>query len=275
MSDEIIKGLTDVYRKIRNTIRFLLGNLDNFDVKEVCSFNELQEIDKYALSRLQQLISSTTLAYENYEFHKASSVINNFCTVFLSGFYLDALKDILYCDKKNSRKRISAQSSMFEICSVLIRLVSPILSFTAEEAWKELRKIDPSLVWSVFLSDFPIMNQKYILQIEIVEKWEKILEVREKVLSVCEKLRQSKVIGSNLEASLDIIYGDKYSEVFEDSELVNLALGSWDIKYNISDKKDELIVKAMKSEYRKCLRCWRHIDGIKDDLCPRCLEVLK
>jgi isoleucyl-tRNA synthetase len=275
VSDEIIKGLSDAYRKIRNTIRFLLGNIVDFNVNQSLPFKEMQEIDKYALSKLQQLISSTSAAYESYEFHKAASAINNFCTVFLSGFYLDALKDTLYCDKKDSRDRVSAQSAMFEICSVLIRLVSPILSFTAEEAWKELKKLDSSLSWSVFLSDFPIMNSKYILQAETIEKWEKILEAREKALSAYEKLRQSKVIGSNLEASLNIIYGNKYTEIFKDAKLINLALGSWDIKCKTSDKEDELTVEAVKSDYKKCARCWRHIDGIKDDLCPRCSEALK
>ncbi|MDR2644518.1 MAG: isoleucine--tRNA ligase [Endomicrobium sp.] len=275
VSDGIIKGLSDVYRKIRNTVRFLLGNISDFNVKKVLAFKEMQEIDRYALSRLQQLISSTAAAYESYEFHKAASAINNFCTVFLSGFYLDALKDTLYCDKRQSKERISAQSAMFEICSVLIRLISPILSFTAEEAWNELKKLDSSLVWSVFLSDFPIMNSKYILQAKTIEKWERILEAREKALFFYEKLRQNKVIGSNLEASLNITYGHKYIEAFKDLKLVNLSLGSWDIKYKNSDKEDELNIEARKSEYKKCARCWRHIDGIKDDLCPRCLEALK
>jgi isoleucyl-tRNA synthetase len=275
VSDEIIKGLSDAYRKIRNTIRFLLGNVGDFNVKNSLSFKDMQEIDKYALSRLQRLISSTAAAYESYEFHKAASVINNFCAVFLSGFYLDALKDTLYCDKKDSKERVSAQSTMLEICSVLIRLISPILSFTAEEAWKELSKFDSSLAWSVFLSDFPIINSKYILQAGTIEKWEKILEVREKALSVYEKLRQSKVIGSNLEVSLNIVYGNKYAEVFKDPKLINLALGSWDIKCKASNKEDELIVEAVKSNYKKCARCWRHIDDIKDGLCPRCLEALK
>jgi isoleucyl-tRNA synthetase len=274
-SDEIIKGLSDAYRKIRNTVRFLLGNIGDFDIKKVLAFKEMQEIDRYALSRLQQLISSIAAAYESYEFHKAASAINNFCTVFLSGFYLDALKDTLYCDKRESKERISAQSAMFEICSVLIRLISPILSFTAEEAWNELKKLDSSLAWSVFLSDFPIMNSKYILQAKTIEKWERILEAREKALFAYEKLRQNKVIGSNLEASLNITYGHKYIEAFKDLKLVNLSLGSWDIKYKNSDKEDELNIEAVKSEYKKCARCWRHIDGVKDDLCPRCLEALK
>ncbi|GHT49409.1 isoleucine--tRNA ligase [Endomicrobiia bacterium] len=275
ISDEIIKSLSDTYRKIRNTVRFLLGNVGDLELKNTLSFKNMQEIDQNALSRLQHLISNVTAAYEGYEFHKAVTAINNFCTVFLSGFYLDALKDTLYCDKKDSADRISAQSSMIEICSVIIRLVSPILSFTSEEAWRELRKLIPSLCESVFLANFPTANSKHILQTETFEKWEKILDVRREALSVYEKLRQDKVIGSNLEASLDVTYGQKYNGFFKDPKLINLVLGSWDIRYKISDKEDELIIKASKSEYKKCARCWRHIDGIQDDLCQRCLEVVK
>jgi isoleucyl-tRNA synthetase len=275
ISDEIIKGLSDTYRKIRNTIRFLLGNIGDFELKNTLSFKDMQEIDQYALSRLYQLVSSVSAAYESYEFHKAAVAINNFCAVFLSGFYLDALKDTLYCDKEDGIDRLSAQSAMIEICLVIIRLAAPILSFTSQEAWEELRKSMPSLCESVFLADFPVVRNDYILPNKTLEKWGKILDVRSKALYAYEKLRQDKIIGSNLEASLNITYGKKYNDFFKDSKLVCLALGSWDIKCKISQKEDELVIKASKSEYNKCARCWRHIDGIQDDLCPRCLEIVK
>ncbi|MDR1695118.1 MAG: isoleucine--tRNA ligase [Endomicrobium sp.] len=275
ISEEIIKGLSDAYRKIRNTIRFLLGNIGDFDVKNALHFKDLREIDKYALSRLQDLINATAAAYESYEFHKAATAINNFCTVFLSGFYLDALKDILYCDPKNSPERISAQSAMFEICSVLIRLTAPILSFTADEAWKEIVKISPSSAKSVFLTDFPVMDSKNILQAETLEKWEKILKARDQALLGYEKLRQEKIIGSNLEAALKIRYSKEYADVFKDKNLISLALGSWDLTFEQVDADDVFSVEAFKSEYEKCERCWRHIFGIKHGLCPRCAEAVK
>ncbi|GHT09467.1 isoleucine--tRNA ligase [Endomicrobiia bacterium] len=274
ISDEIIRGLSDTYRKIRNTIRFLLGNIGDFDLKKALPFKDMQETDKYALSRLQQLISISLAAYESYEFHKAAAAIGNFCTVFLSGFYLDVLKDVLYCDKKDGIERKSAQSAMLKICSVIIRLISPILSFTAEEAWRELAKLLHDVPQSVFLLDFPVTDSKYVLHAETLEKWKKILYVRKEALAAYERLRQNKVIGSNLEASLNIKYGQKYNEVFKDLKLVNLTLGSWDVKCNFSDKEDDLLIEAAKSEYEKCARCWRHIDGIKDGLCPRCREVI-
>ena len=278
ISDEILKGLSDSYRKIRNTIRFLLGNAGGFETEQALPFKDMQEIDKYALSRLQNLINQCTAAYESYEFHKAVNAINNFCIVFLSGFYLDALKDILYCDSQKSKPRVSAQSAMLEICSVLIRLISPILAFTSEEAWKEMVKLTPGLPKSVLLTDFPQTNSKYILEAEILEKWDRMLEARESVMAENENLRQNKIIGSNLEASLKITFGEKYDKAFEDKDLARLALGSWDIELMKAESGDEntLIVKSSKSEYKKCLRCWRHISGIDENgVCPRCAEALK
>ncbi|AKL97543.1 isoleucine--tRNA ligase [Endomicrobium proavitum] len=275
ISDEIIKGLSDSYRKIRNTVRFLLGNVGDFNVKTAPAYKDLQEIDKYALSRLQDLISQTAAAYESYEFHKAANAVNNFCTVFLSGFYLDALKDVLYCDKKDSAQRISAQSAMLEICSVIIRLAAPILSFTSEEAWKEISKIIKDAPNSVFLAEFPLVNEKYILPAEIILKWENILFVRQEISAANELLRKNKEIGSNLEAALKIKYGVKYANVFENKALLNLALGSWDISYEALKEQDLLEVKSSKSQYLKCARCWRHIENVKEDLCPRCAQVVK
>ena len=159
VSDEILKGLSDAYRKIRNTIRFLLGNIGGFDHKKVLQFKDMQEIDKYALSRLQDLSTQVSAAYESYEFHKAASSINNFCTVFLSGFYLDALKDILYCNKVDSIERISAQSAMLEICSVLIRLVVDTF-FYGGRSLKEILKVVPDAPKSVFLADFLLLTAR-------------------------------------------------------------------------------------------------------------------
>jgi len=274
ISDEIIKGLSDAYRKIRNTIRFLLGNVGDFDYKKAVAYDNLQEIDKYALYRLQDLISQTSAAYETYEFHKAAGAINNFCTVFLSGFYLDALKDTLYCDAKDSKERLSAQTVMLETCSAIIRLAAPILSFTSEEAWEEIIKIIPSSEKSVFLADFPTVNNKFVLRAETASKWGKILHVRQEVLAAYELLRKDKTIGSNLEASVNVKYGTEYADVFENKNLLNLVFGSWDVSCEAAKEKDVLEVKAGKSQYHKCSRCWRHIENVVDELCPRCESVV-
>ncbi|MDR1952148.1 MAG: isoleucine--tRNA ligase [Elusimicrobiota bacterium] len=275
ISDEILKGLSDSYRKIRNTFRFLLGNLSDFLPSKKIDFNDMREIDKYALSRLNNVAEIVVDSFEKYEFHKAASSINNFCGVFLSGFYLDSLKDTLYCDDKDGKNRLSAQSAMFEILQVLVKLVSPILSFTAEEAWKEIRKLSQDLPKSIFLTDYPVSNKKYELYREDLEKWEAVLEIRRQVLECCEKLRQEKIIGSNLEAHLIIKYGKNYKKALDDKENLYLALGNWDMEFLPSDKDEFLEITAQKTKFEKCLRCWRHIEAIKDGLCPRCAEVVK
>jgi len=274
VSEEILGGLSNTYRKIRNTIRFLLGNISDFNIGETLSFKDMSKIDRYALNNLQQLVLNVRCAYEKYEFCRAITLISSFCTVFLSGFYLDVLKDILYCDETYAKDRISAISAIFEICSVLVRLISPVLSFTAEEAWREIRKLTHEQHESIFLTDFPIGDDEYVLQTEVLEKWVKILKVREKALIVYEELRRDRIIGSNLEASLNIVYGQKYTEIFKDLKLINLVLGNWDIKCNFSNGESSFFIEAKKSELKKCLRCWKYIDGIKDNLCPRCRRVL-
>ncbi|MDR2772748.1 MAG: class I tRNA ligase family protein, partial [Elusimicrobiota bacterium] len=234
----------------------------------------MREIDKYALSRLNNLIENTTEGFETYEFHKTASLINNFCAVFLSGFYLDALKDILYCDDVKSANRLSTQSAMFEILINLTKMTSPILSFTCEETWKEIIKISPGQPKSVFLSDYPASDKKKFLSTEELGKWENILKIRQAVLEACENLRKEKVIGSNLEAHLDIKFGKKYASAVKDKENLYLAMGNWDIKLTSDPSDDVLEVSAAKSSFEKCLRCWRHIDGIKNGLCHRCAEVV-
>lgn len=275
ISTEILKGLSDGYRKIRNTIRFMLGNLSGFDISKKIDFKDMQDIDKYALSRLNILIAQADASYKNYEFHKITTLINNFCAVFLSGFYLDALKDILYCDKTDGKARLSAQASMFEITSCLVKILSPILSFTAEEAWKEISKIAGKDFKSVFLQDMPVANPKCILPPEQEQIWEKLLSIREKVLESNEKLRQDKIIGSNLESALEIKYGADFKEVFDNAALLNLVLGTWDIKSSFDASQNSFTVSSAKTSHQKCLRCWRHLEDICGGLCPRCREALK
>jgi isoleucyl-tRNA synthetase len=277
ISDEIFNGISDTYRKIRNTIRFLLGNIYDFELSfKNLNFNDIQEIDRYALGKLQDLILVVTDSYEKYEFHKVAVSISDFCFVFLSNFYLNIIKDILYCDKKNSKRRISSQFSIFEICSVIIKLMSPILSFTADEAWYELKKTLINVPESVFLVDFPKINKKYILTNYEREKWEKILYIRKKVFCIYEELRKKKIIGSNLDASVNIIYGKKYDDCFKNLNLINLIIENWDTKYeNSNSTNDDVIINITKSLQKKCIRCWRYIDNIKNDLCLRCSNIME
>jgi len=277
ISPEIVKGLVDTYRKIRNTLRFLLGNLADFAPANRTPYDDMRSIDRYALFRLTEVIAQVTLAYETYEFHRAAGVINNFCTVFLSGFYLDALKDTLYCDPSASTTRRSAQTALWEICSALTRLIAPILSFTSEEAWQELRKKDAACASSVFLADFPIGDATYIFTAGQKDKWSKLLSVREKALPEFEKLRKEKRIGSNLEAHLDI--HDTIGLAGENRDLLKTVFGTWDISIvsaaDPGNVSKEIEVFASPSNYEKCERCWRRIEDVRaDKLCCRCASVV-
>ncbi|MFH1367726.1 MAG: isoleucine--tRNA ligase [Elusimicrobiota bacterium] len=267
ISPEILKGLADAYRKIRNTLRFLLGNISDFDpAKDAVEYSKMREIDRHALSRLHELTSEITRAYETYEFHSAAIGINKFCTVDLSGFYLDALKDTLYCDGKDWPARRSAQTALCEICSALIRMTAPVLSFTCEEAWAELRKKDAKLPASVFLADFPVSDAKKIFAGELREKWEKLSQIRDKALMQFEELRKNKEIGSNLEAHAAVSCEEK------DIDLLSNVLGTWDIEIKSSA---EVSVTAKKSALKKCDRCWRHVADVgSDGLCPRCKKAI-
>lgn len=276
LSDEIIKGHTDSYRKIRNTIRFMLGNISDMKEQDIVAYDDMNEIDKYALYCLNDVVNQAASGYENYEFHKIVNTINNFCTVFLSGFYLDSLKDILYCDKPDSKERRSSQSAMLEITVTLLKLMSPVLSFTMQEGWNEVVKIKSGMPKFVALADFPNENSKYKLDKGILDKWETLVKIKQQVLIEYEKLRQQKIIGSNLEASLIIKHGSKYNNILDDKNLINIVFGSWDISFEHSDQSDEISVVAGKSKFGKCERCWRHIDGIDGNgLCHRCSEAVK
>jgi isoleucyl-tRNA synthetase len=273
ISPEILKGLIDTYRKIRNTLRFLLGNMADFKPADRVRNADMREIDRYALHRLNEVIAQVRGAYDTYEFHRASGAINNYCTVFLSGFYLDALKDTLYCDPTDGANRRSAQTALWEICSALTRLVAPILSFTAEETWRELRKKDGTLASSVFLADLPAVAADHAFAKEQEEKWELMLGVREKALQEFEKLRKDKKIGSNLEAHLDIRDAQGLAKI--DPNLLRAVLGTWDISITAAaGAATEL--SASPSAYEKCDRCWRRVEDVGDDkLCHRCADAIK
>ncbi|MGA2090843.1 MAG: isoleucine--tRNA ligase [Endomicrobiales bacterium] len=282
ISPEILKGQIDSYRKIRNTIRFLLGNIAGFSpAQHTVSFDRLREIDRYALVSLEEVLIEVTTAYQSYEFHKAAIGINSFCTVFLSGFYLDALKDTLYCEALESPIRRSAQTVLWELCTVLTRLLAPILSFTAEEAWQAVRVHDTTLATSVFLADFPTPAGRKISD-DMKSLWTTMLQVREKSLAECENLRKDKKIGATLAAHLDIFDDGRLNTV--DSDLLAQVLGTWDItKIHTADpgaQARQLDVAAKPSEHAKCERCWRHKDDVtavaalEGVLCSRCVSVL-
>jgi len=283
ISQEIIKGLVDTYRKIRNTLRFLLGNIYDFTPEDALKYEEMRELDRHCLWQLQETVKQVTNAYETFEFHRAAGAVSNFCTVYLSGFYLDALKDTLYCEKPGSKARRSAQTAIRETCSVMARLLAPILSFTAEEVWRELRKTDAGLPVSVFLAEFPVPDDKTVFTGELSAKWGKLFALREKTLLKCEELRKEKMIGSTLEASLNVFDNGDLRAI--DRELLCCVTGTWDVAVSeVSDagsKPSGVEVSAGVSKHAKCERCWRHKQDVSSankfasNLCGRCAETLE
>ncbi|MCM8819560.1 MAG: class I tRNA ligase family protein, partial [Candidatus Omnitrophica bacterium] len=275
ISQEIINQLVDIYRKIRNTIRFILGNIYDFDLESKnLKYEELCEVDKYMFSKTIRFYKEIIYAYENFQFYKVCQGIFNFCNLELSSFYLDILKDRLYTFSPNSAERRSAQFVLFTILITLLKLIAPILSFTAEEAYSSLKNYKNKKE-SIFLEtfeDFPVEYENSAL----LEKWEKILKLRQAVLLEIEKLREKKVIGSSLEAKVILEFDDEY-EFFRglDDILREIFIVS---SVSIQSGDSKIIVERIKGE--KCLRCWNYRDDVGKDkdypfICNRCINALK
>ncbi len=288
-STEILSRVIEGYRKIRNTARFLLGNISDFDpTKNRVSPDKLYAIDQYALNMLHTLVERCRAAYENFEFHTVYQSLTQFCTVDLSAFYLDVLKDRLYCEKKDSVVRRSAQTATFIILETMARLMAPILTFTAEEIWQ----FSPNYTEkpkSVFLTDMPSAAELEIfVNPAVSERWERLREFRSDVAAVLERARKDKVIGNSLDASITVSAdGDlkKFLETFGDSlpDLLlvsDIAIGPVSGAYVGPFTRNPLVeISVAKSEREKCDRCWRRAPGFGDSkthptLCTRCVGVV-
>ena len=289
LSKDIVKQLSEVYRKIRNTFRFLLGNLDDFNPNtDKVAYADMSEFDKWALLRLEEVRQKVTEAYENYEFHMLYHAIHNFCTVDLSSIYLDVMKDTMYAESKNNVARRSAQTAMYEILKTLVAMVSPVLSFTAEEVWKYMPKED-GMPESVMLQDWPQGHPEHFNQ-ELADKWNQLLDLRTSVQKALELARQNKTIGHPLDASVTVYAEgaafDALNALGEDglaklvivseAHIVNGAAPAEAVK----DEETGVATVVAPSELEKCERCWIHRDTVGQDsehptLCHRCAEVVK
>ncbi|MHC4735301.1 MAG: class I tRNA ligase family protein [Planctomycetota bacterium] len=279
-NDELIGRTQDAYRKIRNTLRYLLGNTDDFEPGEnSVEYNKMFEIDKWALQQLQKLIANATDAYENFVFHRVFSLLYNFCTVEMSSIYMDVLKDRLYCDAADSLSRRSAQTAMHRIADSLVRMLAPILAHTADEAWGAM-KFKSQEVESVHLAEMPKVDESIDWRGD-EERWQKLMGLRDEVLRVLEELRQEKKIASNQEASVAVYCGDE--------ELVGI-LGEFGLErfaalcivseVKLQKGTGETTVATEKSSYRKCERCWNLWPSVGannkyPDLCERCISVVR
>ena len=277
LSDDILKGISDVYRKIRNTARYILGNTYDYDPEKPVAYEDLQEIDKWALTRLNKLIKDCTKDYDTYSFGNCYHDVNQFCVVDMSSFYLDIIKDRLYTEKADSVARRAAQTTMYYILDALVKILTPMISFTAEEIWSAMNHTEKENVESPMLADYPVSNDEWDNK-EIAEKWEKIIKVKNIVAKDLELARAEKTIGNSLDAKVTIYAeGEEYKFLKENEELIKLVLivCGLEIQENNRKQEEKLGVKVEHATGEKCERCWMYNDHIEDGLCPRCKEVLE
>ena len=277
LSDDILKGISDVYRKIRNTARYILGNTYDYEPENPVAYEDLQEIDKWALTRLNKLIKDCTKDYDTYSFGNCYHDVNQFCVVDMSSFYLDIIKDRLYTEKADSVARRAAQTTMYYILDALVKILTPMISFTAEEIWSAMNHTEKENVESPMLADYPVSNDEWDNK-EIAEKWEKIIKVKNIVAKDLELARAEKTIGNSLDAKVTIYAeGEEYKFLKENEELIKLVLivSGLEIQENNRKQEEKLGVKVEHATGEKCERCWMYNDHIEDGLCPRCKEVLE
>ena len=286
ISDDILKQLSEAYRKIRNTARYILGNLSGFDPdKDSIGIDKLQPMDIWALSKLNKLIEQCIDAYDRFEFYQVYHAINRFCVVDMSNFYLDVLKDRLYCDGTKSDSRRAAQTTMFIILDSLVRLLAPILAYTSDEIWKFMPHKASDDARAVMLNDMP-KQVEISVDAAFVERWDRIHALRDDVQRALEVARKNKLIGKSLEASVTL-YCEGELKAFVDSVADELASVFIVSEVKVTEGKcDEnpcdmagLGVSVAKAGGEKCERCWMYSDTVGQSaehptLCARCAAVV-
>ena len=279
LSDDILKRTSDSYRRIRNTVRFLLGNLSDFKDEDRVSKDKFTELDKWMIYRTKTLQDEIRKDYENFHFHQAFQKIHNFCANDLGGFYLDILKDRLYTAKADSDARRSAQTALSNILQALVRWISPILSFTAEEAWLLMKEDEESVHLLEWFDDWHDFGELKISD----DDWKKVLEIRSEVNKHIEEARNQEIIGSSLDADLQLNCSKELKEFLDifDEELRFIFITS-DAKVKLSEEGsatgiEGLKIKVDKTQNQKCIRCWHsrpEVGMIKqhETICQRCFE---
>ena len=266
VSKNIIKQVTEVYRKIRNTARYILGNTSDFDVDNPVKYEDLKEIDKWALTRLNRLIRTCTKAYDTYEFHEAYQAINQFCVVDMSQFYLDIIKDRLYTSKPQSLERRAAQTTMYEILSSLVRILAPMTCFTAEEIWSYMKHKKGENLESVMLDKYPEPNEKYDDE-NLSIKWERLIALKNEVAKHLEMARANKDIGLSLEAKVTLFAeSEEYDFLKGKEELLKEIFIVSGVKV-LENRRNEdsevpIGVKVEKADGQKCERCWMYSETV-------------
>ncbi len=287
LSKDILKQLSEAYRKIRNTARFILGNLGDFDPDSDSVPDEsLEEIDRWALMKLHGLTHDVLKAYESYAFHEAIHALHNFCVVELSNFYLDILKDRLYVEKAGSLTRRAAQTALYRILNALTRLLCPILAFTSEEIWAALPKKQTEDPKAAILNGMPPENQMLAIDEQLLCRWEKIRKIRDDVLKAMEAARLEKLIGGSLDASVTLFaQGDLASFISETLPTLKMACIVSELSLSRDDSGDftgetnGLTISVKHAAGNKCQRCWTFDSSVGEDpnhpdLCARCAKIM-
>lgn len=272
IGDEILKQVQESYRKIRNTYKFMLGNLNNFDPsKDQVNYEDMLPYDKYMMNELSNYTKEIRSYYEKYEYQNVYKTTNNFITFKLSNFYLDFTKDILYIEKEDSLVRRSVQTVLYNIINNLVVLLAPILPYTSEEVYKF---IPGEKLESVHLKDMP-EPQNYDIDTEL---WNQFFDVKDDVFKALEEARNEKVIGSSLEAEVKLNLGTKYQKVKEQlGKYIHQLLIVSKVEFTEEDlpSAEHIKVEVLKSNGQKCNRCWNYVENLEGDICHRCSEILK
>ena len=278
LDNAILKAQSDSYRRIRNTFRYLIGNLEGFDEKEKINIEEFPELDKYILHRLWEVDQIIQKCVKDFNFHLMFTTLLNFCSNDLSAFYFDIRKDSIYCDSFDSKKRRSARTLLNLIFDHLVRWLAPSLSFTCEEAWKAKGNTS-----SIHLEDFLKASQDFKNN-DIANKWNIIKNIRKVITGAIEKKRAEKLIGSSLEANVIIYVKEDLKKKIEEINFDEVAITSSFQLLDYKNKKDyfaleeidDVAVTVEKTDGQKCERCWKYTDILQDkQICQRCDEAIK
>ena len=283
-SKEIFKQIAQNYLKFRNTARYCLGNLNEFDPDNLVAPEQMEELDRWALTKLNSLIVACRKSYGEYEFHMVTHAINDFCVVDLSSFYLDIIKDRLYCEEKDGLRRRSAQTALYLIVDAMAKLFAPVLAFTCDEIWQSMphRKEDDRR--NVLLNQMPADCAGYVLPEETMARWDTVIKLRQDVNGVLEKARADKRIGKALEAHVTLETADQAVKAACDglnlAEIFIVSDCAWaapeeGAEAACGENFPGLTVGVTEAKGTKCPRCWMHsLNANAEGLCPRCAAVI-
>jgi len=282
IGNNIVGQLVEIFKKTRNTARFLIGNLFDFNPEtDYVEYDELKNIDKFALHKLNKLIEEVTVSFENYEFYKYFQSLQNFAAVDLSSFYLDIVKDRLYTAGKKSLSRRACQTVLFENLMALVKILAPVMPHQAEDIWQNVPEVQRGGLISILLSDWPVVNEKWNNP-QLEEDFTKILKSREVVSRAIEPLRADKKVGSSLEVAVWIKAENDAILKANEKDLADIYIVS---QTNLAKEKPEDVLNeyvedgytvwVTKARGEKCTRCWKYRELNSDGICPDCVEAIK